>query len=137
QASILSVWLILVVAYVWIFHIDPPHDEEYGEWLFISLFDRGFSWVCCSVTLTFVVLSFDNPPRTRRRWITAVWALVVICLALVDLHTLLKLNSSRDPTWYRPLWPAQLDHFVFRRLFPAFFILATLLWTEKKLVSRG
>jgi hypothetical protein len=133
--------MIFVVAYVWAFHIDPPHDEEYGEWLFLSLFDSGFAWVCCSATFTLVVLSLDSRHRMRRTWIVGIWALVLVCLAWVDLHPLLLLHSSQlpEPIWDKPVWriTSEVNFFAFRRLFPALFVLAASLWIEKKLVGRG
>ena len=38
QFSIIAAWTVFVVVYVWAFHIEPPHDDEYGKWLFASLF---------------------------------------------------------------------------------------------------
>jgi len=142
---------MFVVAYVWSFHIDPPHDDEYGKWLFLSLLDTGLPWACCSVNLALVVLSLDTPPRTRRRWITAMWALVTISLAWVNLHSLLQPSPLPEPTWYKPVWriKSTVEDFAFRRLFPALFILAASLlfpalfilaaslWIEMKLVRRG
>jgi fumarate reductase subunit C len=139
QLLILGTWTLLVVAYVWTFHIEPPHDDEYGKWLFLSLLFTGLPWACCSVTLALVVFSLDTPPRTRRRWITVIWAFVVVCLAWVDLHPLLHASLLPEPTWYKPVWrvTGAVGDFAFRRLFPALFILAAFLWIEKKLVRRG
>ena len=135
----MSVWTIFVIAYVWIFHIDPPHDDEYAKWLFLSIFDTALPWVCCSVTLTLVLLSLDSQKRPRRRWIWALWALVVLGLALIDLRPLLHHSTIPDPVWYKPVWhvTTAVEEFAFRHLLPAFFILAACLWIERKLVRRG
>jgi hypothetical protein len=139
QFMMLGTWTVFVVAYAWIFHIEPPHDEEYGKWLFLSLLDTGLPWAFCSIPLGFLALSLDTPPRTRRRWIKAIWASVVVCLAWLDFRHMLHPSPLPDPVWYKPVWHVTdaLNDFAFPHLFSALFILAASLWIEKKLVRRG
>src|SRR5437773_8545821 len=99
QVSILVAWIMFVIGYMWKFHIEPPHDEEYGRWLFLSLLDTGLPWVWCSIPLGFVVLSLDTPPRTRRKWITAICALVVVYIAYLDFRLLLHPSPLPDAAW--------------------------------------
>ena len=139
QLIMLGTWALFVVAYVWIFHIGPPHDEEYGKWLFLSFLDTGLPWAFCFIPLSFLALSLDTPPRASRRWIKATWALVVISLAWLDLHQLLHPSPVPDPVWYKSVWrvTGALHDFAFPHLFFALLMLAASLWIEKKLVRRG
>jgi hypothetical protein len=130
---------LFVVIYAWAFHIEPPHDDEYGKWLFASLFDTALPWVFCSAPLLLVVLSLESHYRPKRMWITVIWVLVVVGLALVDIHRLSQPGPLRDPVWYKPVYRLKfaVEYFASRRLFPALFILAASLWIEKQLVARG
>ena len=139
QFSIVVAWTLFVVVYVWAFHIEPPHDDEYGKWLFFSLFGTALPWVFCSASLLLVVLSLGSRYRPRRMWITVIWVLVVVCLALADIHRLSQPGPLPDPVWYKPVWrlKSAVEYFASQRLFPALFILAASLWIEKQLVARG
>jgi hypothetical protein len=139
QFSIVVAWTVFVVVYVWAFHIEPPHDDEYGKWLFASLFGAALPWAGCSVPLVLIVLSLETRYRPKRMWITVIWVLVVVCLALADIHRLSQPDPLPDPVWYKPVWRLTfaVEYFASQRLFPALFILAVSLWIEKKLVARG
>jgi hypothetical protein len=124
---------------VWAFHIDPPHDEEYGEWLFLSLFDTALPWIYCSVPFLLIVLSLDTGHRRRRTLMTVTWAVIIICIAWVKLRPVL--HASPPPgfgTITSIRWMTlNVENFAINWLFPAFCVLATLLFLEKKLVNRG
>jgi hypothetical protein len=45
RVSVLATWTLLVIGVVWIFYVRPPHDDEYGKWLFISLLSTAMPWV--------------------------------------------------------------------------------------------
>ena len=104
QVSILATWVLSAVVYVWILHIDPPHDEDYGKWLFLSLLDTAGPWIYCSVPLVLIVLSFEVRHRPRRTWIIGIWAAVVICVAWVKLHPAFNSASLQglDMQWAFP-----------------------------------
>lgn len=140
QSLILGTWIICVVTYVWAFHTEPPHDDEYGKWHFLSLLDTTLPWFFCSLPFTLVVLSLDYLPRTRRTWLTVIWILFVTGLAWVDHRSLFRPNERVLPLWQQhPGWRLtdELEIFAALRLFPALFVLAAALWIEKKLVARG
>jgi|ERR1051326_176835 hypothetical protein len=129
----------VVILYVWIFHIEPPHDEEYGRWLFFSLLHTALPWVYCSIPLGLVVVALDSRHRPRRIWITVIWTGAVICLAWVTLRTVFH---SSPPLYLGKVTPIEwitlnVEVFAIQLLFPALFVLATLLWIEKRLVKKG
>jgi hypothetical protein len=143
QVSLLATWTLCAVAYTWNFYTGPPHDEEYGKWLFLSLIGTAGPLIYCSIPLVFVILSMDDGRRPRRRWIAIIWAAVIICVAYVKVpafysNALLGLSmhwaSPEERTNFRV--ETSVDHFA-DWLFLALMVLATLLWIEKKLVKRG
>jgi hypothetical protein len=141
QVAIVAIWAVFVIAYVWAFHIDPPHDDEYGKWLFFSLLHTALPWTLCFVPLVLVVLSLEAHGRPRRTWIATVWTLTVICLAWIQLRPAffpgpraeLGMGQVSALEWRT----TNVEIFAVNRLLPALLVLAALLWIEKKLISRG
>ena len=142
QISILATWTLFVVVYVWIFHSDPAHDDEYGKWLFLSIFDTAGPWFYCSAPLALIVRSLETRHRMRRTWITLLWAAIVISLAWVKLHPvfhsspppeLVYMSRASTKEWMT----FNVEEFAGTWLFSALFVLAALLWTEKIMANKG
>jgi hypothetical protein len=143
QISILATWTLFVVVYVWIFHSDPAHDEEYGKWLFLSVLDTAGPWFYCSAPLALIVLSLETRHhRMRRTWITLTWAAIVICLAWVRLQPVFHSSPPPELVFMGRVSPMRwmtlnVEEFAATWLFPALFVLAALLWTEKIMANKG
>jgi hypothetical protein len=125
--------------YVWFFHIDPAHDEEYGKWLFLSLLDTAGPWFYCSAPIALIVLSIETRHRIRRTWITLMWTAIVSCLAWVKLHAVFHSSPQPELIHFSLMeWMTfNVEEFATTWLFPALLVLAAVLWIEKVMVNRG
>lgn len=138
QFSIVVSWAVSVIIYVWAFHNEPPHDDEYTRWHFISLFEMSFAWICCSIPVVLIVLSLETCFRLRRLSIAVVWVGTVAYFACVKLRPFFRSAPQELGVITQTSWMTiGLNLFAFDWLFPALCVLAAALWIEKELTKRG
>jgi len=132
QLLILTAWALLVIGVEWAIAVRPPHDDEYGKWLFASLLVTGMPWVFDSLPVLLIAFSLERRKRPRRFWITGIWSLIVACVAWVHLQPVFR-PPAIDITEVR----LRLQEFAYPRLFVLLIVLWIVLWLEKKLADRG